>query len=711
MEEAVYRQQVTKLSLAERVVDEQNPERHFKEDEFISMYAPVPADVPSDMLLERPVDGVLEKVLRKWRHIIQIYLNHKDLLENQDNIDLTDEDKEAALLEYKECKDHPDKSSSESVPSEIQKWQEIMTQFAEIFDQPEDTHKKNRQGHKTGSPMRLNKEPVQSQSMTTVEPPPEATGLAEENPEDGPFYSVPVPPSPSPKQPPHEITLNGSSNEGEEISCLEDRRTNDDGTEYENVVNLSRQVSYCETMINFVPSSGNQIVPPAGISESPKEKSGAQKHGPHSVDDSDLASNDHSSANASIEQASIEHVSNTLVVPVKEDTDVTNIEANPASPRSNYNDFEYEEGPSEEDNKARVVVSIIKQNCGQEKETEKYRCKKRRKTGDNEGNRESDAQEELNFDSTSKRKAVQDSDSYRTNNHENGGSMPNSDSANSLEKVSSSGGDPVTVSASDANAPGQVPTLSKSHSQGSNPEAISINKRASVKARLGPKVAPSHENKNRERDLDERAKKDVIRRSPSPIIFSTADQCENETVKEGNPRTERYFRAMPTQRKSDPNHENWMGSRSSAPTYGPGRQSQTGSRGRGRGPPSRKLGSRLPGRSRTVSANRNVPSTDDRQRHRERSRESNYQKSYGGYSSSQNSSSLDYRRNLQCASGVGNDKPFASRQGWASNNSYENARPTPLPLLPRPALLPTPGVHEELIPFYMEETPFYICFI
>jgi len=104
MEEKIYDRQVTKQSLAARVVDEQQIERHFTMNELAELYEfndeplsarPVPA-VPEDRLLAELVD--------KHKDLVWSISNHDSLLENQIDENLTEEERKAAWEEFEQEK-------------------------------------------------------------------------------------------------------------------------------------------------------------------------------------------------------------------------------------------------------------------------------------------------------------------------------------------------------------------------------------------------------------------------------------------------------------------------------------------------------------------------------------------------------------------------------------------------------------------------------
>jgi len=100
MEEKIYDRQVTKQSLAARVVDEHQIESHFTMNELAELYEfndepmsarPIPV-VPEDRLLAELVD--------KHKEMVWNIHNHDSLLENKVDENLTEEERKAAWDEY-----------------------------------------------------------------------------------------------------------------------------------------------------------------------------------------------------------------------------------------------------------------------------------------------------------------------------------------------------------------------------------------------------------------------------------------------------------------------------------------------------------------------------------------------------------------------------------------------------------------------------------
>uniref|UniRef100_A0A183SVN4 Transcriptional regulator ATRX n=1 Tax=Schistocephalus solidus TaxID=70667 RepID=A0A183SVN4_SCHSO len=109
MEEKMYDRQVTKQSLALRVVDEQQVDRHFSEDDLRELYAFEPDIWNPEAAAKRPPpllpkDRLLADLLSEMPEHIYSYHDHDSLLENRIDEGLTDSERADAWREYEEEK-------------------------------------------------------------------------------------------------------------------------------------------------------------------------------------------------------------------------------------------------------------------------------------------------------------------------------------------------------------------------------------------------------------------------------------------------------------------------------------------------------------------------------------------------------------------------------------------------------------------------------
>lgn len=107
MEEKIYQRQVTKQSLAQRVVDEHQLDRHFTSEELRELYKFEPSIYDPDIeeLPMFPSDDVLKAMLLDLKQWIVSYHEHDSLLENKVSEGLSKEEREAAWAEYQHEKE------------------------------------------------------------------------------------------------------------------------------------------------------------------------------------------------------------------------------------------------------------------------------------------------------------------------------------------------------------------------------------------------------------------------------------------------------------------------------------------------------------------------------------------------------------------------------------------------------------------------------
>lgn len=100
---------MTKQSLALRVIDEQQVERHFKEEDLRELYTFEPEVWDPELAATRPPpsypkDRLLADLLSEQPHLIVSYHNHDSLLENRLDEGLSEAERAEAWREYEEEK-------------------------------------------------------------------------------------------------------------------------------------------------------------------------------------------------------------------------------------------------------------------------------------------------------------------------------------------------------------------------------------------------------------------------------------------------------------------------------------------------------------------------------------------------------------------------------------------------------------------------------
>ena len=102
MEEKIYKRQITKQAMSQRVVDAKQLDRHFTNDELAQLYRFEP-DINNDPLDKYDPNRVKDKVLRKlmdeYRDLIVSYREHDSLLIHHDEDNLTEEEQKQAQHE------------------------------------------------------------------------------------------------------------------------------------------------------------------------------------------------------------------------------------------------------------------------------------------------------------------------------------------------------------------------------------------------------------------------------------------------------------------------------------------------------------------------------------------------------------------------------------------------------------------------------------
>lgn len=100
MEEKIYDRQVTKQSLAARVVDEQQIERHFTMNELAELYEFIDEPMSAKPLPAVPGDRLLADLVDRHKQIIWKFHHHDSLLENKVDENLTEDERKSAWEEY-----------------------------------------------------------------------------------------------------------------------------------------------------------------------------------------------------------------------------------------------------------------------------------------------------------------------------------------------------------------------------------------------------------------------------------------------------------------------------------------------------------------------------------------------------------------------------------------------------------------------------------
>lgn len=107
MEEKIYERQVTKQAISKRVIDEQQIDRHYNQNDLQELYR---YDLEPDderILPLLPKDRLFADMLRKFENMIYKYHEHDTLLENKEEETLDEDERKQAWEEYETEKSRP----------------------------------------------------------------------------------------------------------------------------------------------------------------------------------------------------------------------------------------------------------------------------------------------------------------------------------------------------------------------------------------------------------------------------------------------------------------------------------------------------------------------------------------------------------------------------------------------------------------------------
>lgn len=102
MEEKIYKRQIIKQAMSQRVVDAKQLDRHFTNDELSQLYhfEPDKQDDPLDKYdAEKIKDKILKILMNKFADLIVSYREHDSLLVHRDEENLTEEERKQAQHE------------------------------------------------------------------------------------------------------------------------------------------------------------------------------------------------------------------------------------------------------------------------------------------------------------------------------------------------------------------------------------------------------------------------------------------------------------------------------------------------------------------------------------------------------------------------------------------------------------------------------------
>jgi transcriptional regulator ATRX len=143
MEEKIYNRQVTKQSLAMRVVDEQQLDRHFTQSELKELYNFQPDIWDESRQHDTPVlpsDPVLAELLKSSGKWISRYHEHDTLLQNREDEGLSEAERKAAWKEY-EAEKHGSTKFNSSLSYGLNT--DELSMRSDVFSFPEDSDRES----------------------------------------------------------------------------------------------------------------------------------------------------------------------------------------------------------------------------------------------------------------------------------------------------------------------------------------------------------------------------------------------------------------------------------------------------------------------------------------------------------------------------------------------------------------------------------------
>lgn len=107
MEEKVYERQVTKQAISKRVIDEQQIDRHYNQNDLNELYKFSPSPEEPRPIPNLPKDRLLAELLKECEKEIYKFHEHESLLENKEEEELDEEERKAAWDEFETEKSRP----------------------------------------------------------------------------------------------------------------------------------------------------------------------------------------------------------------------------------------------------------------------------------------------------------------------------------------------------------------------------------------------------------------------------------------------------------------------------------------------------------------------------------------------------------------------------------------------------------------------------
>jgi transcriptional regulator ATRX len=121
MEEKIYERQVTKQAISKRVIDEQQIDRHYNQNDLLELYKYDLEPEEERILPILPKDRLFAEMIKKYEDTVYKYHEHDTLLENKEEEMLNEEERKQAWEEFESEKNRPQYSAMYPYPMQHQR--------------------------------------------------------------------------------------------------------------------------------------------------------------------------------------------------------------------------------------------------------------------------------------------------------------------------------------------------------------------------------------------------------------------------------------------------------------------------------------------------------------------------------------------------------------------------------------------------------------
>lgn len=124
MEEKIYERQVTKQAISKRVIDEQQIDRHYNQNDLQELYKYELEPDDERILPILPKDRLFANMLKKYEDMIYKYHEHDTLLENKEEETLGEDERKQAWEEFEQEKNRPQFAAQQFLMQQQQQQQQ-----------------------------------------------------------------------------------------------------------------------------------------------------------------------------------------------------------------------------------------------------------------------------------------------------------------------------------------------------------------------------------------------------------------------------------------------------------------------------------------------------------------------------------------------------------------------------------------------------------